>query len=163
MPEVSYDTAEDVATIGSALIADEDEFSHLRDAVILYVFSDIAPKRNGVPIFSSTDVVRGKNAFLYWKGRNEPGSRPFYRVMVSEDLWQRLDGEQSKFLVRHALRHCGVKNNKKGRRLVVTPHDVDLFLSDLTDTCWESVCAVWQKIQEAEETGQAQLPLPGTE
>jgi hypothetical protein len=160
MPEVQYSQAPEAEEIGTRLIEEGEEFAHLKDALIVYVFCDQAPKRSGRPVYGTAEVVKGKKAHLFWRGKDEEQSDPFYVVTVSEDLWEKLDEEQQRFVVRHQLRRCGVKNNKRGRRLIVTPYDVELFLTDLTDTCWETVCSVWSTVQEA-KAGQPALPLDG--
>src|SRR5690348_1109501 len=88
-------------------------------------------KKNGKAVYGTADVVRGKNALLYWSGKGNKTSRPLLRLTVSQDLWDALDDEQEKWLIRHLLRYFSVKSTKSGKKFTLRGPDFELFTADL--------------------------------
>lgn len=159
MSDSLFHDAPDAAQIGRELIASEKEFEHLNTYHIVYVFSEKTMKRGERTVCGTAEVVRGKNAFLYWQGREEEGQEAFFRLTFSQMLWKFLTAEQKRFVVRHELRHCGKKWSKAKREEVIylKPHDFELFRADLNDPSWKPVCDIWEAVKAASE--QTSLPL----
>lgn len=147
MADVIITSAEDAKHMAEEIINTEAEFERLRIEHIIYVFRDKAQKKLGRTVYGTAEVVRGKNAHLYWSGQGKEDAPPFYRITLAEDIWKHLDEDQRKWLLRHELRHCGLKFTKDGPRLTLIPHDFELFHMDLHDPVFSSVCEVIKTVK----------------
>lgn len=152
MSDILFSGAKDAAELGAEIIADEDEFARLREYLVIYVYRDKAAKKLGKTTYGTAEVVRGKNALLWWQGQGQEDSTPFFRITLAEDIWENLDEDQRKWLLRHELRHCGLKFTKKGPKLTLKPHDFELFSADLKDPVMQSVCQVIKVVREGQPT-----------
>jgi hypothetical protein len=159
MPETYFSDAPEVHAVGADLIFSEREFEHLEKRLVLYFFQSEAPKRDGKAVYGTAEIVRGKNATLYWNAKGQTVATPFYLIIFSEDIWRHLDDKQKQFLVRHELRHCVVKMSKqtKSLKMALKKHDVEMFLADLADPCMKEVCDIWDAVKKANP--QPELPL----
>lgn len=144
--ETSYSLAPEVADCAKRLL-EETEFEDIRSQHFVIAFQYPAPQRAGAVVYATAEVVRGKNAHLYWAAQGKPDcTQAFYRILVSSDLWEHLDEDQRNWLIRHELRHCIRKHGKKKIRLAMRPHDFGLFLADIGDPCMEIVCKIWERV-----------------
>jgi hypothetical protein len=66
--------APEVEQVAQAIITKEHEFARLRTRHIVYIFRDIAQKKSGKTVYGTAEVVRGKNAHLYWNARSKKES-----------------------------------------------------------------------------------------
>ncbi len=151
MAETVFDDAPEVADVAALILAGESEFALLKDEHIVYVFRDKAQKRNGQVVYGTCEVVRGKNALLYWSAKGKRTAPAFFRITISQDLWNLLDEPQRKWLVRHELRHAAKKMSKTGKKLTLRGHDFELFFDDLKDPCMEGVCEVWEVVKAGQK------------
>lgn len=151
MADVIISNAEEVAEIGREIINTEEEFTRLRLHHIVYVFRDKAQKKLTKTVYGTAEVVRGKNAHLYWSGKGQDYAPAFFRIVIAEDIWQELTEPQRRWLVRHELRHCGVKHTKAGPRLTLIPHDIELFFADIKDPQFDDVCAVIEAVKSIQQ------------
>jgi hypothetical protein len=150
MADVLITDAPQVASMAAEIIKTEDEFARLRHFHLVTIFRDTAQKKGGKVVYGTAEVVRGKNAHLYWSAQGKNVNTAFYRITIAADLWELLDDAQRFWLIRHELRHCGIKVSEKGVRLTLIPHDFELFFADIKDPVMDSVCAVIQAAKEVQ-------------
>jgi hypothetical protein len=152
MADVIISSAPDVEALAEEIIDTEDEFQHLRVETVVYIFRDKANKKLGKTVLGTAEVVRGKNAHLYWKSQGREDSPAFFRITIAEDIWENLEEDQRKWLLRHELRHCGIKHTDKGPRLTLVAHDFELFYADIKDPVMASVCQVIKAVKDIQKT-----------
>jgi len=152
MADAIITSAPEVEAMAQDIINTEDEFVHLRIEHLVYIFRDKAEKKLGRTVLGTAEVVRGKNAHLYWAKQGREDAPPFFRITIAEDMWTELDEEQQKWLIRHELRHCGMKFTKGGPRLTLKPHDFELFFADIRDPVMGSVCEVIKTVKQMQKT-----------
>ena len=148
MADVLITDAPTVREIAERIINEEAEFERLRLYHVVYVFRDKAQKKLSKTVYGTAEVVRGKNAHLYWSAQGKEYAPAFFRIVIAEDIWHELDEEQKAWLVRHELRHCGVKFTKDGPRLTLVPHDIELFFADIKDPVFDDVCKVIEAVKQ---------------
>lgn len=153
MAEAIFTPAAEVHEVATEVLQ-EEEFQAIVGETFLYYFRSQHQKKSGKQVYGTAEVVRGKNAVLYKRDGSD-----FFRIVIAEDLWEELDDNQRKFLVRHELRHCILKFSKatKSMRKAIKPHDFELFLADLKDPCMESVCTVWNAVKAAQNQTRMEL------
>lgn len=152
MADAIISSAVDVEAMAEEIINTEDEFQHLRTETLVYIYRDKAQKKLGKAVYGTAEVVRGKNAHLYWKDKGREDAPAFFRITIAEDIWDELDEDQRKWLIRHELRHCGIKFTKDGPRLTLKPHDFELFFADMRDPVMGSVCEVIKTVKQLQKT-----------
>lgn len=154
MADPFFGEAPGVRDVLDDLLETQKEFHrlHKEDARFVVAFTSNAWVQ-GKLVYGSAEVVRGKNANLYWSGKGQPDrSIPFFRILISQPLWDKLDEQQRIFLVRHELRHCRLEASKHGWKYKLRKHDVEVFVEDFDDPCLGAVCAVVKRLQGGAQT-----------
>lgn len=162
MTETFFSEAAEVQAMAERLMREEGEFLQIRDSLFVYGFIDPPQKKNEREVYGTAEVIRGKNAFLYWQAKGKTGSAAFYRIIIAEALWRELDAKQREFVIRHELRHCTLKRVNKQLRKKIRAHGIGLFLADLKDPVMEDVIAIWETIHTAQHQRQMDFGEPET-
>jgi hypothetical protein len=147
-----FSDAPDAQDLAGALIFDEDEFAHLRGKLLFVFYISKVMKKEGRTLHGTVEAVRGKNAFLYWKGKKKDSNDPFFRLVLSERTFATLETDQKKFVLRHLLRSCILKfsDNSDEPAYSIRKPDFSFFLADLSDPCWQDVCRIWEAVGNAQ-------------
>src|SRR5262245_24510777 len=98
MADAVITDAPTVREIGERIINGEDEFERLRTYHVVYVFRDKAQKKLTKTVLGTAEVVRGKNAHLYWSAQGQEYAPAFFRIVIAEDMWHELDEDQKAWL-----------------------------------------------------------------
>lgn len=128
---------------------------HLEDKLIVYVFRDDMPKKNGKLVLGRAKIVSGLNAWLY-NGSPEP----FHMIEFTEEWWKRASEDQREALVDHELCHLEIEltPDEDTGELIEKPkiraHDVEEF-TEILDRhgLWKS------DVEEFVRKGAKQLTL----
>lgn len=121
MPRL-YGSAEQVEEIAQRLLP--TYHPELATARIMYIFVDVASKKNGRPVFGKASRVSGK--WEYLTGQD-------FVIEVALDEWNNLDNRKREALVDHLLENCtGEEDETNGdmKWKVRTP-DIQEFTSIL--------------------------------
>lgn len=128
-----YRKADEVATIAHELIDAHHE--HLRDAPIVYLFTDIRSGK-GCQVAGKVTKVTGKAAYLAYLALPVPSMNAephdptvgFLCVEIDDATWDMMNESERRALVDHELSHCDWAPNNDGIMApVVLPHDVEEF------------------------------------
>jgi hypothetical protein len=154
MADPFFDEAPEVRAVLEDLLDTEKEFERLKKEKARFVLAFTSNAWvQGKKVYGTAEVVRGKNANLYWSAKGQSSqSSPFFRIVISQPLWSGLDEDQRIFLVRHEMRHCLLEASKTGWKYKLRKHDVEVFVEDFDDPCLGAVCEVVKRIQGGPQT-----------
>lgn len=91
-----YKPAPEIQEIAEALIA--DHHTHLKEAVIEYLWREGAWYSKGRPVLGSTTLVSGLEKY-YLDGAN-------FRILINANAWMTMDPAQRRAVVDHYLYRC---------------------------------------------------------
>lgn len=131
-----FTPAPDVQEIAERYIA--EYHAHLiQNAVkMVYLFRDDVPVRMGKNVMGEAKKVTGLSAFLagqpaeidYEEISVNPDAEPFFAIIISQPIWDRLTLPQREALIDHELSHCYAEENDEGEvMLKMLAHDLGEF------------------------------------
>lgn len=115
-----FSVAHDVAQIGDQLVA--RHHSHLREARILYAFTEKEPKKNGKLLMGKAQILNDLQRFLIDVGG---GGDYELLITITEAVWLTLTPQQRCALIDHEL--CHFEPAARGDGWQIRPHDVEEF------------------------------------
>lgn len=116
-----FEVSEELKQLGETVIAENKEFKPITDSNcrIAYLYCDKEKTSNGKKVYADTTKVNDKTKTL----ANADFIVTFYKKTCSA-----LSEEKMKILMRHELKHIGIK----GGKFSIVPHDVEDF-SDIIE------------------------------
>jgi hypothetical protein len=143
-PADGFLAADDLADIGRALVADREDFEHLREAIIAYRWRKKGGASRGRPVYGA--AVRSGGLLGHFSGAD-------FVIWLAADACRQksLDEPAVVALVKHQLSH--IQPGPEDGRLILTHHDFEGFYNEL-----EAGAAVQPWLRPAIHYAQ-QLPL----
>ena len=116
-----FNISEELKKLGDEVIAEYKEFKPIADSNcrIAYLYCDKEKTSNGKKVYADTTKVNDKV---------KPLAQYDFVITFYKPTCAMLDAEKMKILMRHELKHIGVKDGK----FKILPHDVEDF-SDILE------------------------------
>jgi predicted metallopeptidase len=129
----TFSMAPEVEEIARPIVAEYHRHLITFEVRIEYVFRDDVPKQGGKQTWATARKVSSLNAFLANSEEHEENA-PFFCIVVSNPIWNKLKYDQKIALIDHELCHCGaeevkVEEGKFEVKLSIIPHDLEEFRS----------------------------------
>jgi hypothetical protein len=131
-----FTPAPDVQEIADRYIAEYHEHLIQNAVKMVYLFRDDVPVRLGKNVMGEAKKVTGLSAFLagqpaeidYEEISENPDAEPFFAIIISQPIWDRLTLPQREALIDHELSHCYAEENDEGEvMLKMQAHDLGEF------------------------------------
>lgn len=130
---VHHSAAPQVERVAEHLIKTCQEFAHLRNVRMEYVFRSEAERSKGKLTLGKARKISGLNALLatpdiaHDPEATSEGSA-FFVIEMAFDMWGMMNPRQREALTYHELLHCQIHVDDEGDVILsIRPHDVEAF------------------------------------